>query len=49
MTETAPADPVPTTVAAALTCAPCGAGIELDQAFCESCGSPLGSAGPPGG
>ena len=23
----------------------CGAGIELDQAFCESCGSPLG-AGP---
>ena len=58
MTDPVPADPVPTDpvptdpgpapVAAQVpaTCPACGAGVEPGQAFCESCGSPLGGPGP---
>ena len=44
MTDTAPADAGPPTVAGALTCPVCGAGVETGQAFCESCGNALGTA-----
>ena len=48
MSDTAAADAAPPTGAGTLACPACGAGVEPGQAFCESCGSALGTvpAGP---
>jgi serine/threonine protein phosphatase PrpC len=47
MTETAPADPGPIPASGSAACPVCGAGVEPGQAFCESCGSPLGATDAP--
>lgn len=50
MTETVPAEPGPATLGGGASCPVCGAGVEPGQAFCESCGSALGTtSAPPAG